>query len=235
MDTPPTNDLITQLEQRLSPAGRKALEEITVLEIGLANAESIDSMAPETEASLDTALEILGTLPAREQGVVLRIFQLRGRAYEDRAAEDREDAKKARLAVSVIERAQALERGAGREPEESMTLGEALAIFRVHGEPTPEHLDTERFVGVLEEEERIVPTFYPDFGNPDRWSRWDGSEQAEAWAKLMYFRDRCIADSVSKLVGMDFHPIDYTRLITFLWTIGEDEADELVRLRQKGF
>jgi hypothetical protein len=52
-----------------------------------------------------------------------------------------EDLRQTQLAASVIERAQELERGVGREPDEHMTLGEALEIFGAHGEPVPEHLD----------------------------------------------------------------------------------------------
>ncbi len=62
-----------------------------------------------------------------------------------------EDSRQARLAASVIERAQELESGAGREPDERMTLGEALRIFRAHGESVAEHLDFERLMRIKEE------------------------------------------------------------------------------------
>ncbi len=62
-----------------------------------------------------------------------------------------EDSKQARLAASVIERAQELERDAGRELDERMSLGEALEIFRAHGEPVPEYLDFERLMRIKEE------------------------------------------------------------------------------------
>jgi hypothetical protein len=83
--------------------------------------------------------------------LVSQILQLRGRAYEERAAEYLEDLRQAWLAASVIERAQELERNVGREPDERMTLGEALEIFRAHGEPVPEHLDFERLMRIKEE------------------------------------------------------------------------------------
>jgi hypothetical protein len=224
VDTPPTNDLIAQLEGRLSPAGQRALEEIGALEAKYANAG--------TAAGLDEALEVLGPLPDKDRQIVSQILQLRGRAYEGRTAENLESAKQGRLALSVIERAQELERGVGRQPDESMTLGEALEIFRAHGEPVPEHLDPEHLVELSEEEWRTVPAFYPDFANADTWRRWDGSEQAETWAKLRDFRDKCIAASVGELAGLDLRPIDYAGLIAALWGIDKEEASEIVRRRQ---
>jgi hypothetical protein len=231
MDDRPTNDLIAQLEGGLSSEGRRALGELIALEEKLANTESVESMMPDTEASLDEALEVLGALPERDRGLVSQILQLRGRAYEGRAVEYLESAKQGRLAVSVIERAKDLERGAGREPDEAMTLGEALEIFQAHGEPVPEHLDPNRLVELSDEEWQTVPAFYPDFGNPENWRRWDGSEQAQAWAKLQGFRDGCIAASVGQLAGLDFSPIDYVGLVALLWGIDEDEAAAIVSRR----
>ena len=62
-----------------------------------------------------------------------------------------EDSRQAQLAASVIERAQEPESGAGRAPDTQMTLGEALEIFRAHGESVPEHLDFERLMRIKEE------------------------------------------------------------------------------------
>jgi hypothetical protein len=150
LDTPPTNDLIGQLEERLSPDGWQALEEITALEPDAANAEP--------EASLDEALGILRKLPDTDRQLVSQVLQLRGRAHESRAEEYMEDAKQARLAAGVIERAQALEHAAGRELEESMPLGEALEILRAHGEPAPEHLDAGRLVELSGEQSGTIRT-----------------------------------------------------------------------------
>ena len=142
---PPTNDLITQLEGQLSPDGRQALKEINALELKFATTEGAQG------PSVEEALGILDALSDRDRELASQILQLRGRAYEERAAEYLEDSRQALLDASVIERAQELERGAGREPDERMTLGEALEIFREHGKPVPEHLDLERLMRIKEE------------------------------------------------------------------------------------
>jgi uncharacterized protein YdbL (DUF1318 family) len=145
LDPPPTNDLIAQLEGRLSPDGHRALKEINALELKFATTQGAQG------PSVEEALGVLDALSARDRGLVSQILQPRGRAYEERAAEYLEDSRQALLGASVIERAQELERGVGREPEERMTLGEALEIFRAHGEPVPEHLDLERLMRIKEE------------------------------------------------------------------------------------
>ncbi len=83
MDPRPTNDLIAQLEGRLSPDGRKALEDINALELKFATTEG--AQGPTVEKALD----VLDTLSDRdrERELVSQILQLRGRAYEERAAE----------------------------------------------------------------------------------------------------------------------------------------------------
>jgi hypothetical protein len=106
---------------------------------------------PHTEGTGEKALDVLDTLSNRDRELVSQILQLRGRAYEERAAEYLEDSRQARLAALVLERAQGLERGVGREPDEQMTLGEALKIFQAHGELVPEHLDFERLMRIGDE------------------------------------------------------------------------------------
>ena len=145
MDPRPTNDLIVQLARQLSPAGRRALEDINALELRFATIEG--AAGP----SVEEALDILDALSDRDRELVSQILQLRGRAYEERAAEYLEDSKQAQLDASVIERAQELERGVGREPEERMTPGEALETFQAHREPVPEHLDVERLMRLKDE------------------------------------------------------------------------------------
>jgi len=81
---------------------------------------------------------------------------------------------------------------------------------------------------------RMVPTSYPDFTDADKFRRWDGSEQAESWARLIDYRDECIAASVGELAGTGIENIDYAGMIALLWAIGEDEAEEIVRRRQRG-
>ena len=145
MDPRPTNDLIAQLEGRLSADGRRALENLNALELKFATTVGTDG------SSLEEAHDVLDALSDRDRELVSQILQLRGRTYEERAAGYLEDSRQAHLAASVIERAQELERGVGREPAERMTLGEALEIFRAHGEPEPEHLDFERMKRIGEE------------------------------------------------------------------------------------
>ena len=81
MDPRPTNDLIAQLERRLSPDGRKALEDTNALELKFATTEG--AQGPTVEKALD----VLDTLSDRDRELVSQILQLRGRAYEERAAE----------------------------------------------------------------------------------------------------------------------------------------------------
>ncbi len=81
MDPRPTNDLIVQLERQLSPAGRRALEDINALELRFATIEG--AAGP----SVEEALDILDALSDRDRELVSQILQLRGRAYEERAAE----------------------------------------------------------------------------------------------------------------------------------------------------
>jgi hypothetical protein len=145
MDPPPTNDLIVRLVRQLSPDGPRALKDINALELKFATTE--DAQGP----SVEEALGILDALSDRDRELVSQILQLRDRAYEERAAEYLEDSRQALLGASVIERAQELERDAGREPDERMTLGEAIEVFRAHGEPVPEHLDFERLRRIKEE------------------------------------------------------------------------------------
>jgi hypothetical protein len=230
-NTPPTNELIERLVERLSPEGRTALEELDILGAGLAETESEESMAPEMERHLEGVMDRVNALSDEEQQIIAQILQLSARAHESRAEEYADDARHAMLAVSVIERVQELERVEGREPSASMTLLEALAVLERHGEDAPA-IDTERVVEVPQEERRTVPAYYPDFADADIWRAWDDSSQAEAWAKLRDFRDMCIAHSVSELAGMDFRPIDYAGVIAALWGIEKEEAAEIVRQRQ---
>jgi hypothetical protein len=232
--TPPTNELIERLEARLSPAGNKALEELKVLETKFANTEGAESMPPDRVPGMDEALEVLGPLSDKDRALVSQILQLRARAHEEQGKEYMEDVRQGKLAVAIIVRAQELERAAGREPGAHMTLGDALVVLENHGESVPEHLDTERVMDVPQETERIVSAFYPDFTNADTWRRWDGSEQARAWAKLQDFREECIAASIGELAGMDFAPIDYAGLVAALWGIDEDEAKRIV-LERRGY
>ena len=87
---------------------------------------------------------------------------------------------------------------------------------------------------MLEEGERPVPAFYPEFTDADQFRRWDGSDQAEAWARLMEAREAAILASIGELAGAGVEGTDYTGLIALLWNLDEDEAAEFVRQRQSG-
>jgi hypothetical protein len=232
-ETPPTNELIERLTAKLSPAGRRALEELDTLGDALADTENIDTMTPETQDRLGAVVNFTDALGAEDRQLIARIAELTGRAYDERGKEYADEAKQARLAVEVIERAQALERAVGNEPDESMTLGEALLVFAAYGEPVPEYLEVDREVEVPTTE-RTVPAFYPNFTDADEWKRWDGSEQAEAWTRLMEFREAAIVASIGELAGIGVEDTDYAGVIAALWGIEEDEAAEFVRLRQGG-
>jgi len=220
------NELIERLTARLSPEGREVQEELEVL------TGTLDANA-DVGARIDEALAHMGRLSEEDQGLLSQIAQLRSQAYGRRVEEYREGEHAAQLGIVALERAHELERAAGRDPDPDMTLAEALAILERHGVGGPDP-ETSHVVNVPREEERTVPAFYPDFANPDNWRRWDGSEQAEAWERLMDFRDECIARSVGELAGTGFEGRDDVGLVAALWGIGEDEAAEIVA-RRRGF
>jgi hypothetical protein len=221
-NTPPTNELIERLTESLSPKGREILERI-------------DSLAPAAEtdpADPEPAVALIESLPDADRTAINRIMGLKARAYERQSEEHEEDARLYSQAAGLIDHARDLERAAGREPDEGMTLGEALEVLRAHGKELPDP-DAERVVAVPQEGTRTVPAFYPDFTNADHWTRWDGSEQAEAWARLMESREAAILASVGELAGAGVVGTDYAGVIAALWSLDEDEAAEFVR-RQHG-
>lgn len=229
-ETPPTNELIERLTGRLSPEGREVQEELEVL-TGTLDANMAEA---EVEARIDEAIAHMGHLPEEDQNLLSQIAQLKSRTHESRGEELADEAQEAiRDAAELIEMAQALQHADGETPDESMTVSEALAILERHGGDVPE-VDTERAVEVPQAGKRIVPAFYPDFTNADNWKRWDGSERAEAWARLVASREAAILASVGELAGAGVEGTDYTGLIAALWNLDEDEAAEFVRLRQGG-
>ena len=133
-ETPPTNELIERLTARLSPEAREVQAEVDAA----ADTRDADTPAAEVEARMDDVVALMAALPEDDRLLLQQIAQLKGRAYDERAKEYADDARFASLAVVLIERAQALERAAGRTPDEGMTLGEALEILRAHGEDVPE-------------------------------------------------------------------------------------------------
>ena len=222
---PPTNALIDQLTWRLSPEGRKILERV----------EALVPTGETDPADLEPAIALIESLLDEEdRRTIYRIMGLKARAYRLRGKEYLDEARLASQAVSLIDHALDLERAAGREPDEGMTLGEALEVLKAHGKELPD-LDTERLVDVSQKGERTVPAFYPDFTNADQFRRWDGSEQAEAWARLlMEVRDAAILASIGDLADVGIEGTDYAGLIALLWNLDEDEAAEFVRQRQSG-
>ena len=68
MDPRPTNDLIAQLEGRLSPDGRRALEELNALELEFATTEGAQ------DPSVEAALDVLDTLSDRDRELVSQLF-----------------------------------------------------------------------------------------------------------------------------------------------------------------
>lgn len=173
-------------------------------------------------------------LPPSEQEALVRVLRASAEVNAAQAEENEGIAALMHQAVGVILRAQELEPGLGDNP----ALEDAIAVLKRHGEPSglsPELSDM--VVEVPTErsetgEERVSPAFYPDFTEADKLRRWDGSEQAEAWARLMTFRDECIETTVEMLAGMGIEDIDYAGVLGLLWGIGADEAAEIVRRRQ---
>jgi len=221
-NTLPTNKLIERLTGSLSPEGREILERVEAL----APVAETDPASPEAVAAL------IESLPGADRAAIYRIMGLKASAYQRQGKEYAEEARFASQAVGLIDHALDLERVAGREPDEGMTLGEALEILKPHGKELPD-LDAQRVVAVPQEGERTVPAFYPDFTNAGQWRRRDGSEQAEAWAQLVESREAAILASVGELAGADVAGIDYAGVIAALWKLDEDEAAEFVR-RQRG-
>jgi hypothetical protein len=187
-----------------------------------------EDVVPELPSGFDN-------LPSSERDALLGALQLSEELHASMEAEKKGMAALVRQAKGVIKRAQELEPGIG----DNATLEEAIAALKRHGvNPglSPELEDMVVRVPTGESdamsEERTVPAFYPNFADADKVRSWDGSEQAEAWAKMMSFRDECIAASVGDLAGMDFEDMDYPGLIAFLWNLDEEEAAEIVRRRQ---
>ena len=147
-EAPPTNELIERLMARLSPEAREVQEELDAI----ADTLGVDAPAAEVEVRTEEAIALMAALPEDDQLLLQQIAQLKGRAYERRGEEYEDDARIFEEAKRVFVRAFELERAAGREPDESMTLGDAMKLLKRHGEDVPE-IDTERVVEVPQEGE----------------------------------------------------------------------------------
>ncbi len=80
-------------------------------------------------------------------------------------------------------------------------------------------------------EERRVADFYPDFRNAEKWKAWDGSENAETWAQLLDFRERCILETVSRVAEHCHDRGDIAGVVAALWNINRDEV---VKITERG-
>jgi hypothetical protein len=221
--TPPTNDLTEWLTRSMSPEGREILERV-------------EALAPVSEtdpADLGPAVALIESLPDKDRAAVYRLIELKARAYQHRGERYADEARIASQAVGLIDLALGLERAAGREPEGGMTLGEALEVLRARGEELADP-DAAGLEAVPQGSGRTVPAFYPEFTDAERFRRWDGSEQAEAWARLTEARDAAILTSVGALVGTGIEGTDYARVIALLWNLDGDEAAEFVRRHRGG-
>jgi len=118
----PTNDLIDHHRAKLTPEGREVLEELDAAEF------TLDRSA---EAA---ALERGKYLPEADKDVIRRVFGLRAREYRAAGEEPQRGEAVADTVLDVFDRAAALLRSEGKEPDEAMTLGEAIEVLRRHGE-----------------------------------------------------------------------------------------------------
>lgn len=85
------------------------------------------------------------------------------------------------------------------------------------------------------EEERTVPTYYPDFADADKVRKWDGSKEAHAWVALWHYRRAAIAETARGMLQVGGNDANLVGLTTFLWGIDEDEAEEILdELGQEG-
>ena len=157
-ETATTNELIDRLVARLSPEARDVQEELDAIADNL----DVDAPAAEVEARMEEAIALMAALPEDDQLLLQQIAQLKGRAYERRGEEYEDDARIFEEANRVFARVFELERAAGRQPDESITLGDALELLKRHGEDVPA-IDTERVVEVrLEPEEEVRDEHDPE-------------------------------------------------------------------------
>ena len=78
-------------------------------------------------------------------------------------------------------------------------------------------------------EERDVPPFYPDFTDADKYKRWDGSREAELWARLLEWRDNQFVEAAAAflVVGTEDRPPDVGGLVAALMRA---DSEEIVRV-----
>lgn len=122
----PTNDLIERLVAGLSPEARELHAQMAQ------TAEAVGTGAiteAEAHSRIDGFLTRVELLSGRDREALVRLQRLNAAADQSAAEEHMEAARQAQAAAAVIERAQELEREAGRARNDGMTLGEALAVL----------------------------------------------------------------------------------------------------------
>jgi hypothetical protein len=81
-------------------------------------------------------------------------------------------------------------------------------------------------------DERRVPVYVPVWEDANRVRPWDGSAKAQAWANLMEFRDRALAESAARaLAAGEADDTDVLGLVSFLWGIDESEVAKILQAR----
>jgi hypothetical protein len=78
-------------------------------------------------------------------------------------------------------------------------------------------------------EEREVPAFYPDFTDADNYKSWDGSSEAQLWARLLQWRDNQFIEAAAAFLaaGNEDRPPDVGGLVTALM---RTDSEEIVRV-----
>ena len=81
-------------------------------------------------------------------------------------------------------------------------------------------------------DERRVPVYVPVWEDANRVGSWDGSAKAQAWANLMDFRDRALAESAARVLAAgEADDTDVLGLVSFLWGIDESEVAKILQAR----
>ncbi len=215
--------------RRLSPEARRLFEE-TERRVARASQDA------DQEAMLN---DIVDRMKHLDEGDRANLSDAIGQAVHERRTRVRRSQSETddlMQAAGLIERAAELD---GVNPD-SMLLERATEVLERHGEPFPASL-VEKLHGMEWEEEsrtiedRRVPAFYPDLSDADTFIRWDGSAEAEAWARL---QETCtatlshaIVSAAVKLgrVGKEIgKPVDFKGLSAVLWGTSPDEVAAII-------
>ena len=119
--------------KQLSPEGLDVFEQMQKMEL-----------SPEEVG------EKMLQLTPKDQAVLLEINKYLAQAYEIEREHNAEGYRQSQLALSVFERASALEPGSIKR---GTTTGEAIKVLERHGEKPPEGLDLDRWEEVPVKEE----------------------------------------------------------------------------------